>query len=221
MTSAVDEYDYWTAQARIDAHRAAAGAFAVGTPEYDANQHDHVEWIVPRIAQALGGQGAVLEVGCGPGRLLLPLARRFPDVTFFGCDVSQEMMFPGVRAAAEAGTENAHFWHCDGRHLPDTGTSYDAVYSVLCFQHLDTRTVRNYLRQAVHALRPHGLLLFQYVPVDADRADGAFMHHHQLDALVYTVEGQMTLVDVEADPDVPEWEWVQMRRIDDQPPEAP
>jgi S-adenosylmethionine-diacylgycerolhomoserine-N-methlytransferase len=45
----------------------------------------------------------VLEIGCGTGRNLIRAARRYPDVRFFGIDVSTEMLATAIDAVAHAG----------------------------------------------------------------------------------------------------------------------
>lgn len=47
--------------------------------------------------------GTVLEVGCGTGRNLIIAARRYPDVRFFGFDVSPVMLAEARRVVARAG----------------------------------------------------------------------------------------------------------------------
>jgi S-adenosylmethionine-diacylgycerolhomoserine-N-methlytransferase len=47
--------------------------------------------------------GTVLELGCGTARNLIVAARRYPDVRFFGIDLSTVMLEQGNRAIARAG----------------------------------------------------------------------------------------------------------------------
>jgi S-adenosylmethionine-diacylgycerolhomoserine-N-methlytransferase len=48
---------------------------------------------------------AVLEIGCGTGRNLIGVARRFPQALVFGLDVSSEMLASARTAIARAGLE--------------------------------------------------------------------------------------------------------------------
>ncbi len=66
-----------------------------------AVQHRH-RLIEARVARHLtNGVGRVLDVGCGPGRLLRRLARRFPKVELCGSDVSER----SLELARENGSE--------------------------------------------------------------------------------------------------------------------
>jgi S-adenosylmethionine-diacylgycerolhomoserine-N-methlytransferase len=47
--------------------------------------------------------GRVLEIGCGTGRNLVAAAQRFPGASFFGVDVSTEMLASAIRAISRAG----------------------------------------------------------------------------------------------------------------------
>ncbi len=63
------------------------------------------------ISDALGlnAQSQVLDLGCGPGTLTLPLSRRAGHVV--AVDPCQEMIDEGLRRAADAGYHNIE-WHC-------------------------------------------------------------------------------------------------------------
>jgi S-adenosylmethionine-diacylgycerolhomoserine-N-methlytransferase len=47
----------------------------------------------------------VLEIGCGTGRNLVYAAKRFPGVSFYGIDVSREMLASAEAAVRRAGLE--------------------------------------------------------------------------------------------------------------------
>src|ERR1035437_1391567 len=86
----------------------------------------------------LRGREAALEIGCGPGRLMRPLARHFAEI--HGVDVSDQM----VRLAGERlrRTPNAHAHATSGADLalfPDE--NFDFVYSYAVFQHIPSRDV--------------------------------------------------------------------------------
>jgi len=50
--------------------------------------------------------GTVLEVGCGTGRNLILAAKRYPNVRFFGFDISNEMLVTARSSIARAGFED-------------------------------------------------------------------------------------------------------------------
>lgn len=100
-----------------------------------------------------------LEIGCGPGRILLPLSEVFGGI--IGIDVSGEM----VELAREnlQGVPNARAILGDGASLSGIASdSVDFCYSYAVFQHIPDRVViLNYLREARRVLRPGGILKCQ------------------------------------------------------------
>jgi SAM-dependent methyltransferase len=112
-----------------------------------------------------------LEIGCGPGRLMKPLARNFGEI--HGVDVSDEM----VRLARERlrGVPHAHVHATTGATLaPFADESFDLIYSYAVFQHIPSRdVVFEYLREAHRVLKPRGIFCAQFngLPETAPRYD--------------------------------------------------
>jgi SAM-dependent methyltransferase len=101
---------------------------------------------------------AVLEIGCGVGRLLKPLSRRVRRAV--GVDLSDEMIRRGREYCAAP--PNVELRRTDGglEGLADGG--FDFVFSHIVFQHLPRKAyVDRYFRDAARVLRPGGLLRVQ------------------------------------------------------------
>lgn len=101
-----------------------------------------------------------LEIGCGPGRLLLPLSDDFQQVD--GVDVSAEMIELATRNLADRSNATAHV--ASGSDLAAfADASIGFVYSYAVFQHIPSReVVWSYLRDAVRVLQPGGVLKCQF-----------------------------------------------------------
>lgn len=113
---------------------------------------------------------AVLEIGCGAGRVTRAFARFFGSVQAF--DISPEMAAQARRAVSEF--PRAHV-HCNnGRDLRalrpwwrrwlglKPATQFDFAFSTMVFQHIPSREiVENYVRETHALLRPGGLFKFQ------------------------------------------------------------
>ncbi len=103
---------------------------------------------------------SALEIGCGPGRLLVPLSRDFGRIT--GVDVSPEM----IRLARRniEGIPNAAAELVSGCDLSGiTDESFDFCYSYAVFQHIPRRSVvLSYLSEARRVLKTSGLLKCQF-----------------------------------------------------------
>lgn len=79
-------------------------------------------------------RGRALDFGCGVGRLLLPLARRFRHAT--GLDISDAMLAETARNAGKAGIGNIELAHGPAELAP--GDAYDFIHSVIVLQHIPT-----------------------------------------------------------------------------------
>lgn len=117
--------------------------------------------------------GRVLDLGCGLGRLAIPLAELRPAAQIVGVDVSPAMLEQAHAAAA--GVANVEFLQGDGRRIPAGG--FDAAYSVLLFQHLGPDAVSGYMAEVARVLRPGALFVAQHVGEDHQPA---FLSHGYL-----------------------------------------
>src|SRR5437764_1082042 len=99
-----------------------------------------------RIRSAATGESRrALEIGCGPGRLMLPLSRHFSEI--HGVDVSAQMV--ALARQNLAGIAHAHVHATDGTNLNQfEDESFDYAYSYAVFQHIPSReVVLNYLKE--------------------------------------------------------------------------
>jgi ubiquinone/menaquinone biosynthesis C-methylase UbiE len=95
-----------------------------------------------RIAADVAGAGlpegaVVLDIGTGPGRVPLLVARRCPGLVVEGVDLSAEMIERATRTAAEAGASAGRLTYrvADVRTLPHADGSVDLVVSSLSLHH--------------------------------------------------------------------------------------
>jgi ubiquinone/menaquinone biosynthesis C-methylase UbiE len=149
----------WNERASEDAHYYVAfGRREQDDEEFFATGADVVralETELKRVPSARRG----LEIGCGPGRLMRPLARRFEEI--HGVDVADEMIRRAQRNLA--GTPNAFPRHAAGSDLSDfADDSFDFVYSYAVFQHIPSgEVVFGYLREVARVLKPGGVAHLQ------------------------------------------------------------
>jgi len=162
------------------AHKNARHFVATGKTEWsdedffesgEQELREHVYTDLENICQGKDPQNmTVLEIGCGAGRVTLPLARFFGEV--YAVDISRQM----VRQArgALAGFPKVHIYRNNGRDLSVVRRRWwhrlgigdkiqlDFAFSCLVFQHIPNRTViESYLCAVNRLLRPRGLFKFQ------------------------------------------------------------
>jgi SAM-dependent methyltransferase len=107
-----------------------------------------------------------LEVGCGVGRLALPLARHFNEVV--GVDISQGMVHRAKSFAQHNGIGNVSFFSISGpedflSRVGNYAASCDFIYSLLVFQHIpDPAVIQGYLQVIRILLHESGVAYLQF-----------------------------------------------------------
>ena len=168
----------------MDAARAATPAatdFDRFAPFYDLEFGAFADDLPLYRGFAARGAGPVLELGCGTGRALLPLARDGFAVT--GVDLSPAMLALARRKIDQAGLgERVRLVRDDIRRLDDLGEArFTLAFSALnSFLHLETREDQQAALAAVgRHLAPGGLFVADLFPphphVLADY-DGRMIH---------------------------------------------
>jgi len=142
---------------------------------------DSILPLVPGLAERLEEGIDVLDVGCGSGRAMNLLARKFPNSRFVGYDFSEEAIARAREEAAESGATNVRFEVKDVTVLGeeasyDLVTTFDAIH--------DQANPAAVLKGIAAALRPDGVYLMQ------DIAGSSNLHNnmdHPLGPFMYTV----------------------------------
>lgn len=100
----------------------------------------------------------VLDIGCGIGRVLKPLAKHFQ--TLVGVDVSSTMIAQSKRWLSEyPHVTTIETTGVDLREFKDQ--SFHLVYSYVAFQHMPRPVFDNYLGEINRVLTPDGFLAMQ------------------------------------------------------------
>ena len=99
----------------------------------------------------------VLEIGCGTGANLLPMAYSLPDASFVGIDVSGAHISAAKQSAAALGLTNAAFVQCDVRDFHGNGPfDYIICHGVYSWVPDDVRAA--ILATCREALAPDGVV---------------------------------------------------------------
>jgi SAM-dependent methyltransferase len=106
----------------------------------------------------LAPAAAALEIGCGVGRLLRPLAGRIAAV--HGVDIAPGMISRGRRLLADL--PNTHLHVTDGTFALLPAAALDFVFSFVVFQHIPSKpAIVRYIRETARVLKPGGIFKFQ------------------------------------------------------------
>jgi SAM-dependent methyltransferase len=91
--------------------------------------------VTGEVAAAYPG-GKLLEIGSGPGRVAVRLARKAPGIMLTGVDISDAMVERAARRAARADlSERVRFEVGDVAALPLSNEEFDGVVSTLSLHH--------------------------------------------------------------------------------------
>jgi SAM-dependent methyltransferase len=105
---------------------------------------------------SVDGLGSVLDLGCGSGRVLPVAAARLPpDARCVGCDVDAAAIAWDRRRWPSLEWERTGF----DPPLPFPGGSFDLVYSISVFSHLDERLSDAWAAEVERVLAPGGVAL--------------------------------------------------------------
>ncbi len=85
------------------------------------------EAILHGLSPAPADKCVVLEIGCGDGWNLIPMAEQFPESDFLGIDLAGEPLAVGVADAAELGIGNARFERKDLMDIDPAYGSFDYI----------------------------------------------------------------------------------------------
>jgi ubiquinone/menaquinone biosynthesis C-methylase UbiE len=116
------------------------------------------------IVDAAPDGGAVLDVGTGPGVLLVEIGRRRPDLRLTGIDLSPDMIEAAARNLRPLG-ERASARTADVTDLPFPDDSFDIVVSSFSLHHWDAPEAA--VPELARVLRPGGRLYiydFRFAP---------------------------------------------------------
>jgi ubiquinone/menaquinone biosynthesis C-methylase UbiE len=119
------------------------------------------------VAPAAPDDGTVLDVGTGPGVLLVELARHRPDLRLTGVDLSSDMAAAAERNLSEFGAR-ASTRVGDVKDLPFPDQSFDLIVSSFSLHHWDDLDAA--VAELARVLRPGGSLYvydFRFAPFEA------------------------------------------------------
>jgi SAM-dependent methyltransferase len=140
---------------------------------------EHVMALLGGLGCARSG-GAVLDYGCGLGRLTAALAAHFDRAV--GVDIAAPML---ARATALSADPKVSFRQIErGEPIALPGEQFALVLSLITLQHLGRREIETTLRALAAVVAPHGVLHFN-LPDDGTSTWRRSLQDRLPDALFY------------------------------------
>ena len=149
-----------------------------------SSMESHVLPLVSGLTERLEAGIAMLDVGCGSGRILNRLAELFPKSRFAGIDLSPEAIAIASADSTSKGVRNTEFKQADLSDFENTAplesfdviTTFDAIH--------DQAKPLSVLKGIHRALKPDGVYVMQ------DIKGSSHIHKnitHPLGTLLYTI----------------------------------
>lgn len=104
----------------------------------------------------------VLELGCGVGSNLLPMAERYPEATFVGVDLSGRQIEMAQSVARECGLVNVEFRQADVMQLGDELGQFDYIITHGVYSWVEAPVRDKLLSLARTLLAEQGVAYFGY-----------------------------------------------------------
>ncbi len=103
--------------------------------------------------------GRALDIGTGPGQIVLKLARRLPSWQFAGVDRSPNMIRQAAASADAATARRVQFFVGDGNRLPVPNADFDLVMCNSVLHHL--AQPRHLFAEVARLAKPDGAILIR------------------------------------------------------------
>lgn len=122
---------------------------------------EHIKFVIDIINTHIDSTfspSSCLDFGCGVGRLVIPLAKRYKNV--IGIDVSEAMLAEAKKNCLENKINNVLFYKSDDNVLA-LNSKFDLIHSCLVFQHIPTNRGKHILKRLLELLNDKGIVVIQ------------------------------------------------------------
>ena len=101
----------------------------------------------------------ILDIGCGIGHNVLPLAKRFPDAEIIAIDTGEPMLRYGHARAQDLGYTEVVFQQADAANLPFEDNSFDWVQTTMFLHETGGKSIYKIMKEIHRVLKPGGITL--------------------------------------------------------------
>ncbi len=155
----------------------------------------------------------ILEIGCGVGRLIIPLAEYRMDIYFYGVDISEGLISIAKKRSGKSKLyKDVELINNDGRSLPFEDNYFSFIYSVTVFQHIDSIGIERYFKEVGKKLQYNGRFFFQFIEGDESEP----MSHHYDFVYISKLLSKfgVEIIDVKRGLIYKNWTWVTAKKTD-------
>jgi ubiquinone/menaquinone biosynthesis C-methylase UbiE len=101
----------------------------------------------------------ILDIGCGLGHNVLPIAQAYPDAEVMAIDVAAPMLRYGHARAQDLGVNNITFIQMDGANTGFADESFDWIQTTMFLHETSNKAIHQIVEEIYRLLKPGGLTL--------------------------------------------------------------
>ncbi|MFB2924059.1 MULTISPECIES: class I SAM-dependent methyltransferase [Aerosakkonema] len=101
----------------------------------------------------------ILDIGCGLGHNVVPIAQAYPDAEVIAIDVAAPMLRYGHARAQDLGVNNITFIQMDGAHSGFADRSFDWIQTTMFLHETSSKSLHRIGEEIYRMLKPGGLTL--------------------------------------------------------------
>ena len=101
----------------------------------------------------------ILDLGCGLGHSLLPVAEAYPDADIIAIDVAAPLLRFAHARARSMGVNNITFVQANAESVREPDASFDLVFTTMFLHETSSVAIRRILAETHRLLKPGGLCL--------------------------------------------------------------
>lgn len=151
----MESYNHWSEKLKSEHDHDTAMKQAIGG-EFDAMGLMEKDIL---IQHGLKSSDYLIDVGCGSGRLAIPLSQYLTNGKYLGTDVVKDFL-----DYANKNTPNKFkFQLSNGFEIPEQGDLADMICFFSVFTHLLHEETYSYLQEAKRVLKPNGKIIFSFL----------------------------------------------------------
>jgi ubiquinone/menaquinone biosynthesis C-methylase UbiE len=177
--------------------------------ERDSNWNKRVEECLKNVlepfTELLNKEIIILDLGCGMGRLSLPIAQRYPNVKIVGIDISPEMIKIAKQNSKDL--KNIRYKVNDGISISEIDDNcIDLVYSIVTFQHIPNQVFQGYIKEISRILRKSGKFRIQFV--EGNYYGFNENNSNEDDVIKWCDEAGLNIINIDRNLIFPKWTWI-------------
>ncbi|HHL43651.1 MAG TPA: class I SAM-dependent methyltransferase [Hellea balneolensis] len=102
----------------------------------------------------------ILDIGCGLGQNVLPIAAAYPDAEVIAVDAGAPSLRYGLARAKALGIDNVKFVQADAENFEDfEDESFDWIQTTMVLHETSTKAIKNIMNETKRLLKPGGVVL--------------------------------------------------------------